>query len=40
MKFKTRFFPAGSLTDKTWLEMKKQFESKNIKVRNECISET
>lgn len=35
--FKSVVFPAGSLSDKTWLEMKKEFESKNIPVRNECI---
>lgn len=39
-KFKTKWFPAGSLTDATWLEMKKELESKNIGVRNECIYET
>lgn len=37
--FKTKFYLAGSLKDKTWLEMKDELESKNIKVRNECISE-
>lgn len=35
--FKSKVFPAGSLADKTWLEMKSEFESKNISVRNECI---
>ncbi len=35
--FKTKFYLAGSLTDKTWLEMKKKLEEKNIEVRNECI---
>jgi hypothetical protein len=37
--FNSKVFPAGSLNDKTWLEMKKELESKNIKVRNECITE-
>lgn len=37
--FKTKFYLAGSLTDKTWIEMKKDLESKNIIVRNECIPE-
>lgn len=35
--FKSKVFPAGSLTYKTWLEMKSELESKNISVRNECI---
>ncbi|WP_310557995.1 hypothetical protein [Flavobacterium sp.] len=35
--FKTKFYLAGSLTDKTWLEMKKELENKNIIVRNESI---
>ncbi|NNT72904.1 hypothetical protein HKT18_11810 [Flavobacterium sp. IMCC34852] len=35
--FESVVFPAGSLSDKTWLEMKQEFESKNIIVRNECI---
>jgi hypothetical protein len=37
--FKTKFYLAGSLNDKTWLEMKKDLESKKIIVRNECIPE-
>jgi hypothetical protein len=37
--FKTKFYLAGSLTDKNWLEMKKKLENKNIIVRNECIPE-
>lgn len=35
--FESSVFLAGSLNDKTWLEMKKELESKNITVRNECI---
>lgn len=37
--FKTKFYLAGSLTDNTWLEMKKELENKNIIVRNESIPE-
>lgn len=37
--FKSNFYLAGSLTDKTWLTLKKDLEVKNIIVRNECISE-
>ena len=37
--FKTKFYLSGSLTDKNWLEMKKELENKNIIVRNECIPE-
>lgn len=36
-KFHSRLFGAGTLRDKTWLEMKVYLESKQIKVRNECI---
>ena len=36
-KFNSRLFGAGTLLDKTWLEMKVYLESKQIKVRNECI---
>lgn len=36
-KFKSKLYPAGTLTDATWLEMKTELESKNINVRNECI---
>ena len=35
--FKTSLYPAGTLTDKTWLQLKGRLESYNIKVRNECI---
>lgn len=37
--FKNKFYPAGTLRDHTWLEMKKLLESKGVKVRNECIPE-
>lgn len=37
--FNTKTYFAGSLTDKTWLEMKQELESKNISVRNHCIPE-
>ncbi|MFC7445309.1 hypothetical protein [Mesoflavibacter profundi] len=37
--FKNKLYPAGTLKDKTWLEMKKKLESKGIQVRNECIYE-
>lgn len=32
-----KLYPAGTLNDKKWLEMKTELERKNIKVRNECI---
>lgn len=35
--FKNKLYPAGTLRDKTWLELKDKLESYNIKVRNECI---
>jgi hypothetical protein len=35
--FNNNFYLAGSLTDETWLELKKELENKKIKVRNECI---
>lgn len=37
--FKTKVYPAGSLTSKTWLKLKKDFEKQGIRVRNECINE-
>ena len=37
--FKNKLYPAGTLRDKTWLEMKKKLELKGIQVRNECIYE-
>jgi hypothetical protein len=35
--YKTRLYPAGTLKDKSWLELKLKLEEKHIKVRNECI---
>lgn len=35
--FKTKLYPAGTLRDKAWLELKEKLESYKIKVRNECI---
>lgn len=35
--FQNKIFPAATLRDHTWLEMKTKLESKGIKVRNECI---
>lgn len=35
--FKSKFYPAGVLRDKTWLEMKDKLESLGLTVRNECI---
>ncbi len=35
--FQNKIFPAATLRDHTWLEMKEKLESKGIKVRNECI---
>jgi hypothetical protein len=37
--FRNRLYPAGTLRDKTWLEMKRQLESNGVSVRNECIYE-
>ena len=37
--FRNKLYPAGTLRDKTWLEMKKRLETKGVKVRNECIYE-
>lgn len=37
--FKGYVYRAGTLEDKTWLEMKKKLEAKGINVRNECIYE-
>lgn len=37
--FRNKLYPAGTLRDKTWLEMKSRLEMKGVKVRNECISE-
>lgn len=35
--YRRKIYPAGTLNDKKWLEMKIELERKNIKVRNECI---
>ena len=35
--YKRKIYPAGTLNDEKWLEMKTELERKNIKVRNECI---
>jgi hypothetical protein len=37
--FKNKLYPAGTLRDKTWLEMKKRLETRGVEVRNECIYE-
>ena len=35
--FKRKLYPAGTLRDSKWLELKSEFEKRNINVRNECI---
>ena len=35
--YRRKIYPAGTLNDEKWLEMKMELERKNIKVRNECI---
>ena len=35
--FRNKLYLAGTLSDKTWLELKDKLESNSIKVRNECI---
>lgn len=35
--FKNKIYPAGTLRDKTWLELKSKLEKNNIEVRNECV---
>lgn len=37
--FRNKLYPAGTLRDKTWLEMKSSLKMKGVKVRNECIPE-
>ena len=37
--FKNKIYPAGTLRDKTWFELKRKLEQRNIIVRNECIYE-
>lgn len=35
--FKNKFYPADTLKDDTWIELKEALESKGVKVKNECI---
>ena len=35
--FKNKLYPAGTLRDKTWLDLKDKLEAKGVTVRNECI---
>ncbi len=35
--FKSKMYPAGTLRNKTWLQLKDKLERYHIKVRNECI---
>jgi hypothetical protein len=35
--FKERLYPAGTLSDKVWLELQARLKKEGIKVRNECI---
>lgn len=35
--FKRGLYPAGTLKDSKWIEMKEELEKKKVKVRNECI---
>ena len=35
--FRNKLYPAGTLRDKNWLELKEELEKKGISVRNECI---
>jgi hypothetical protein len=37
--FKNEIYPAGTLRDKTWLDLQDRLESYKIKVRNECVWE-
>ncbi len=37
--FRNKLYPAGTLRDETWLDMKKELETNGIAVRNECIIE-
>lgn len=36
-EYKDKLYPANTLYMRTWLALKAQLESKNIKVRNECL---
>lgn len=35
--FRAKLYPAGTLRDKTWLDLKVRLEKKGVTVRNECI---
>lgn len=35
--FKYKLYPASTLCNETWLELKSALEKEGIKVRNECI---
>jgi len=35
--FKSKLYPAGTLRDENWLELKDKMENYKIKVRNECV---
>jgi hypothetical protein len=35
--FRNKIYPAATLRDKTWLNLKTKLEAKGIIVRNECI---
>ncbi len=35
--FRNKLYPAGTLRDNTWLDLKDKLETYKIKVRNECI---
>lgn len=35
--FRNKLYPAGTLRDKTWLDLKDKLEARNVTVRNECI---
>ena len=37
--FKSRMYPAGTLSVEHWLEIKDKMESYKIEVRNECVPE-
>ncbi|MES1181209.1 MAG: hypothetical protein ABUL44_00285, partial [Flavobacterium sp.] len=37
--FRNKLYPAGTLRDEMWLDMKRALESRGVKVRNECIFE-
>lgn len=35
--FRNKLYPAGTLRDKTWLDLMEKLEAKGVRVRNECI---